>query len=312
MKKLLLFGVLALSINAFGQSKKEQIVALNYSIDSLNTVLSTTRDKSSKDIQGLNYEIAQLKSDVSSLESSTTKLTNENEKLKLDMDEMSKKNLELEAELKAMAGRAILNIPDVNFKEYLVGNKEINTNGDDEIQVSEANAFGGEIDCTHSGINDLTGIEAFTALTKLYCGNHHPAAEEVEEERPNKLTSLDVSKNTALNELDCSNIQLTSLDVSKNTALTYLYCPFNDDLTSIDVSKNTALTYLECGFNQLTSLDVSKNTALTELRCFYNQLTSLDVSKNSALTYLDCGGNELTCVKGLNTAQTESDAEKCY
>ncbi len=102
MKKLLLFGVLALSINAFGQSKKEQIVALNYSIDSLNTVLSTTRDKSSKDIQGLNSEIAQLKSDVSSLELSTTKLTKENEKLKLDLEEISKRNLELEAKLKVV------------------------------------------------------------------------------------------------------------------------------------------------------------------------------------------------------------------
>lgn len=96
MKRLLLFGVLALSINAFGQSKKEQIVALNYSIDSLNTVLSTARDKSSKDIQGLNSEITQLKNDVSSLESSTTKLTKENKKLKLDMEKMSKSILELE------------------------------------------------------------------------------------------------------------------------------------------------------------------------------------------------------------------------
>ncbi len=126
MKRLLLFGVLALSINAFGQSKKEQIVALNYSIDSLNTVLSTARDKSSKDIQGLNYEIAQLKSDMSSLESSTTKLTNENEKLKLDMEKMSMKNLELEAELKAIeAERAILNIPviaqNINFEKYPSG-----------------------------------------------------------------------------------------------------------------------------------------------------------------------------------------------
>ena len=251
MKKLLLFGVLALSINAFGQSKKEQIVALNYSIDSLNTVLSTARDKSSKDIQGLNSEITQLKNDVSSLESSTTKLTKDNEKLKLDMETISKKKLELEAELKAMAGRAILNIPDANFKEYLVGNKEINTNGDDEIQVSEANAFSGEIDCSYLEIADLTGIEAFTALTVL-------------ELAENEIASLDVSKNTALTDLDCEDNQITSLDVSKNTSLDYLNCAGNQ-LTTLDVSKNTALNELNCNSNQLTSLDVSENTALTEL-----------------------------------------------
>ena len=107
MKTLLLFATLALSINVFGQSKKEQIITLNNSIDSLNTVLKTTRDNASKDIGGLNTtivglnsEITQLKSDVSSLESSTTKLTKENDKFKLDLGELSEKNLELEAKLK--------------------------------------------------------------------------------------------------------------------------------------------------------------------------------------------------------------------
>ena len=31
-----------------------------------------------------------------------------------------------------------VNIPDANFKAYLVGESDINTNGDSEIQVSEA------------------------------------------------------------------------------------------------------------------------------------------------------------------------------
>ena len=38
------------------------------------------------------------------------------------------------------------------------------------------------------------------------------------------ISSLDVSKNTALESLLCYGNQLTSLDVSKNTALTSLYC----------------------------------------------------------------------------------------
>ena len=60
MKNLLLFGVLALCLNSYGQSKKQQIVALNYSIDSLNIVLETTRDNASKDIDGLNTTIDSL------------------------------------------------------------------------------------------------------------------------------------------------------------------------------------------------------------------------------------------------------------
>ena len=105
-------------------------------------------------------------------------------------------------------------IPDTNFKAYLVGNTAINTNGDKEIQVSEAAAFNGNIYCPSLNIADLTGIEAFTALTGIQCND-------------NQLTSLNVSQNTALLSLYCKNNQLTSLDVSQNTALNFLECDGN-------------------------------------------------------------------------------------
>ena len=91
-----------------------------------------------------------------------------------------------------------VNIPDANFKAYLVGNTAINTNGDAEIQLSEATAFNGGIFCINMNIADLTGIEAFTALTDLYCYY-------------NQLTSLDVSQNTALTLMWCDYNQLTTL-----------------------------------------------------------------------------------------------------
>ena len=175
-----------------------------------------------------------------------------------------------------------VNIPDANFKAYLVGNSAINTNGDNEIQVSEASIFNGNIDCNTMNISNLTGIEAFTALTILDCSY-------------NQLTSLDVSACTALTILDCSwNPYLTSLDVSACTALTILDCSRSTQLTSLDVSSCTALTILDCHFNQLSSLDMSSCTALTILDCNTNQLTSLDVSSCTALTNLDCNDNLLT------------------
>ncbi len=100
------------------------------------------------------------------------------------------------------------------------------------------------------------------------------------------LTSLrGIEYFESLEKLNCSGNRLTTLDVSKNTALTYLNC-YSNQLTSLDVSKNMDLTYLNCGFNQLTSLDVSKNTALTLLGCSSNQLTSLDISNNTELRSL--------------------------
>ena len=194
-----------------------------------------------------------------------------------------------------------VNIPDANFKAYLVGNSAINTNADNEIQVSEASAFNGSINCINMNISNLTGIEAFVSLTSLNCYD-------------NQLTSIDVSNNNALTNLLCYNNQLTSLDVSSCTALTYLYCSWNqltsldvssctaltylgccdNQLTSLDLSTCTAITYLVCSNNNLTSLDVSTCTAITELYCYSNQLTSLDVSSCTALTFFNCDTNQLT------------------
>ena len=182
-------------------------------------------------------------------------------------------------------------IPDANFKNYLVGNTLINTNGDTEIQCSEASAFTGSIECSNMSISDLTGIEAFTGIWRLICSS-------------NPLTSLDVSANTALTHLFCTTNQLSNLDVSNNLALLRLSCGDNQ-LTSLDVSNNTDLTILSCQFNQITSLDVSANSALESLDCNVNQLTSIDVSANSALETLGCNNNQLTDVDvSANTALT--------
>jgi uncharacterized protein YjdB len=169
-----------------------------------------------------------------------------------------------------------IDIPDANFKAYLVQN--FDTDGNGEISLSEAAAVT-TITCGKRSIASMEGIQYFTALTILWCYS-------------NQLTSLDLSKNTALTYLFCDNNQLTSLDVSTNTALTFLGC-LDNHFTKLDVSKNIALTELRCGNNELTSLDVSKNTLLQNLYCCGSQLTSLNVSNNIALANLDCRINHL-------------------
>jgi len=187
----------------------------------------------------------------------------------------------------------VVNIPDTNFKNALLTHTPtIDTNGDGEIQCDEADAFTGLLNVSAKGIADLTGIEAFVNITQLNCSL-------------NKLTSLNVSNNTALTVLNCNGFglpnfnQITALDVSNNTALTELQCEGNL-LSSLNVSNNTALTKLICGGNQLTSLDVASNTALTELRCLGNLLTTLNVSNNTALLQLWCGENQLTALDVSN------------
>ena len=137
----------------------------------------------------------------------------------------------------------------ITFKGYLVGNSAINTNGDNEIQVSEASAYNGTINCSSMFINSLIGIEAFVSLTSLDCSN-------------NLLSRLDVSSCAELTSLNCS------------------YNPLNTtQVTSLNASGCTALTSLYCSNTQLRSIDLSGCTALTSLLYFYSgNLTSVDIS----------------------------------
>ncbi|WP_052593042.1 T9SS type A sorting domain-containing protein [Aureispira sp. CCB-QB1] len=173
-----------------------------------------------------------------------------------------------------------VNIPDANFKAYLVANSNINTNNDTEIQVSEANAFNGKIDCYNLNITDLTGIETFINLTELECYS-------------NQLSGLDLSQNINLTHLDCDNNQLTNINLVQNTNLIELKCSYNQ-LTNLDISQNTNLSKFKCDHNQLANLDLHQNTALRRLDCDHNQLTTLDLSQNADLTNLNCYNNQLS------------------
>lgn len=126
------------------------------------------------------------------------------------------------------------------------------------------------------GIANLKGIQYFTALTTLRCGD-------------NSITSdkFDISALTELDTLICSNNNLSSIDFSKNTKLKQLYCGSQKvTMSSIDVSMLEDLRFLSVIQTGLSSLDVSKNTKLTYLSCYRNPLTALDVSKNIELEEL--------------------------
>ena len=103
-------------------------------------------------------------------------------------------------------------IPDQYFEQALIdlGHDDI---VDGKVITANINSLDTLI-VTEKSISNLKGIEAFTSLTILGCVN-------------TQITSLDVSKNTALIELHCGHNLLMSLDISHNTALTELDCRYN-------------------------------------------------------------------------------------
>jgi PKD repeat protein len=146
-----------------------------------------------------------------------------------------------------------VNIPDANFKALLVADLTINSNGDAEIQLTEAAVYAGSIDASSSAISDLTGIEAFTALTALDCGF-------------NNISTLDLSYNVSLTTVTCTSNSMSNLNVTGLTALTTLNCTINN-LTCLDLHTNTSLTSLNCGSNNLTSLNLKNgnNTNMSNM-----------------------------------------------
>ena len=83
--------------------------------------------------------------------------------------------------------------PDANFRSYITSNVDRNEDGylDPWERLAQT-----EMSVSDKSISDLTGIELFEALTYLYC-------------QQNSLTSLDVSKNTALILLRCYGNQIS-------------------------------------------------------------------------------------------------------
>lgn len=168
----------------------------------------------------------------------------------------------------------IVNIPDTNFKAYLV--KNFDTDNDGEISEDEALDVQ-EIRCSRMDIASLSGITYFTNLKILLCNE-------------NKLSSIDISKNLQLETLECGGNGIGSIDLSKNPELTTLRS-YSCGLSALNVKNNTKLKFLNCNDNKLKELDVTNNVLLENLYCQTNDLSSLDLRNNTKLSVLGCNIN---------------------
>jgi Leucine-rich repeat (LRR) protein len=125
----------------------------------------------------------------------------------------------------AIAGRGTeiaineTNFPDKDFREFLLDKEaNIDRNQDGKLSTGEI-ALVQDIDVYDMEIADLTGIEYFTELKYLDCAGNH-------------LTSLDLSRNTKLAELDADNNTYTITPVNDRFYLASLPAGFDVAKTS--------------------------------------------------------------------------------
>jgi Leucine-rich repeat (LRR) protein len=81
------------------------------------------------------------------------------------------------------------NFPDPNFRRVIEEFMGVPPGG--EFTAADAAAQTGTLQCSSRSISNMAGLQYFTGLTSLCCVF-------------NQLTSLDISRNTALAFLNCS------------------------------------------------------------------------------------------------------------
>ena len=193
-----------------------------------------------------------------------------------------------------------------NFVVY----PRIDANQDGEISFTEALAVEG-LDLGYSNITNLEGLQYFTNVKKIssyyadFSSFYQPTLVNLEQlSLLNSVSSsstsfIDLSPNINLKKFQCNSVWLTSLDLSANTQLRDLdlYCPALTSLNLSNLSNLKNMSYL----GAMPTIDLSDALNLLKLSCIgsspnfsypnENLLTSLDLSNQTKLSYLDLTGN---------------------
>ncbi|WP_345990224.1 T9SS type A sorting domain-containing protein [Chryseobacterium sp. Chry.R1] len=198
----------------------------------------------------------------------------------------------------AMFQAQIVNIPDANFKAKLLSANTTNgiaynnnhqkividTNGDSEIQVSEALNVSELFIPGQTGnmIADLTGINQFTNLTALSAFN-------------NALTNLQITGLSNLTLIHVANNNLTNVSFDNLNSLQTLSIA-NNQLSGFSITNSPNLQSLSCSGNQLVSVDISNFPNLVTLECNNNLITTLILNNNNNLTNIVASHNKLVTI----------------
>ena len=214
----------------------------------------------------------------------------------------------------------IINFTDANFKLALLNcqsssisptyNNEnytftpaqsspIDTNGDGEIQISEALLVKSLVIWAPNGptgpihFSNVEELQYFTNLELLKINF-------------TQITTLNVSALSDLKSLDCGyNSYLNNINIGNLTNLIYLSTN-SSPVGSINVSGCINLKFLDSDLSQLTSLNVQGAINLEKLICRFNpELTTLNVLNLNNLKYLECSYN------GLNNLNIENLSRVC-
>lgn len=185
-----------------------------------------------------------------------------------------------------------------NFKDakFLAAIKSSTYDKDQDGVLSPTELNVTLVNVANKQISNLRGIEYFKNLSNLNCsGNTLGAA-----------TTLPLTHNTELTNLNCASCGLTGLNISKNTKLQYLTANSNNLDGTLNLGSHSALKEINVHTNKLTGLTLpSTKTNLLKLWCYSNQLTTLSANGYTAMTYLDCHSNKMSTLNVSSNSQLQ-------
>ncbi|WP_040279904.1 T9SS type A sorting domain-containing protein [Psychroserpens damuponensis] len=163
---------------------------------------------------------------------------------------------------------ANVNIPDIALRTSLLNNTSINNNGDSEIQVAEARDYTVGLYLSTSGIQDITGLQAFANATNLDLSYNNVSIMDFRANRyltglhvgDNPLTSLNINGLSSITTLIISDTSLTDVDLSTHESLQYLEAQYVHNIANLDLSSNTNINYIYLSGNMLTNIDLRTGT----------------------------------------------------
>lgn len=176
-----------------------------------------------------------------------------------------------------------------NIAKDLAGNPAtIDTNGDNEIQVSEAlqissisTAYGAE-----NTIQSFQGLEFFTNLREF-------------QSIQSQITSINLTNNVNLTKLDVRSNNLTTLNLETNVNLKYLYIR-DTQIATIVYNNLDQLEEIDLTNLPISSLAFSNFPQLRKVDCFNTNFSNLDFGNNPFFSALTCGSSSLTYVNIKN------------
>ncbi len=223
----------------------------------------------------------------------------------------------------------VVTIPDAAFKTKLLQSSPTNEiaknlsgnyfaideNGDNEIQVSEAEQVSAiKIAYGNSQIHSVAGIEYFTQLSSFNCaGNYN--LDSLSINGLQHLVSVVVAPNPYLTKINISNNPLLSdLKLVEPAAfsptlesLDTLVCSNNnlDTLVLCELLDNLQIRFFDCSNNHLDSLYLGTSSALRSLNISGNDFKRLKISGINYLQYLNFQNNPLHSLIYQNSGMSD-------